>query len=123
MWPRECTNPSFGYADHFKKYLLMGNGAPLPDSSDIRIFNVVGRAFGLLADCAYIVDFKHNVEFCVTAVIYCNEEDVLNSDRYQYDAIGLPFLAELGQMLYREELQREKRYSFSNADLRSLFDK
>jgi hypothetical protein len=123
MWPRECRNPSYAYADHFKKYLLMGNGAPLPDSSDIRIFNVVGRAFGLLADCAYIVDFKHNVEFCVTAVIYCNEEDVLNSDRYQYDAIGLPFLAELGQMLYREELQREKRYSFSNADLRSLFDK
>jgi len=123
MWPRECRNPSYAYADHFKKYLLIGNGAPLPDSSDIRIFNVVGRAFGLLADCAYIVDFKHNVEFCVTAVIYCNEEDVLNSDRYQYDAIGLPFLAELGQMLYREELQREKRYSFSNADLRSLFDK
>lgn len=101
----------------------MGNGAPLPDSSDIRIFNVVGRAFGMLADCAYIVDFNNNVEFCVTAVIYCNEEDVLNSDRYQYETIGLPFLAELGQMLYREELQREKRYAFSNADLKSLFEK
>lgn len=123
MWPRECRNPSFGYADHFKKYLLMGNETPLPDTSDVRIFNVVGRAFGLLADCAYIVDFKHNVEFCVTAVIYCNEEDVLNSDRYQYETIGLPFLGELGQLLYREEVQREKRFPFSNADLRSLFDK
>jgi hypothetical protein len=123
MWPRECRNPAYGYADHYKKYLMMGNGAPLPDSSDIRIFNVVGRAFGLLADCAYVVDFKNKVEFCVTAVIYCNEEDVLNSDRYQYETIGLPFLTELGQMLYHEELSREKRYPFSNADLRALFAK
>lgn len=123
MWPRECLNPSYGYADHYKKYLMMGNGTPLPDSSDIRIFNVVGRAFGLLADCAYIVDFKHNVEFCVTAVIYCNDEDVLNSDNYQYDSIGLPFLTELGQMLYNAELQREKHYPFSNADLKALYAK
>ena len=123
MWPSECRNPSYGYADHYKKYVLMGNGAPRPDSSDIRIFNVVGRAFGVLADCAYVVDFKNNVEFCVTAMIYCNEEDVLNNDRYQYDAIGLPFLTELGQILYREELQREKRYPFSNADLKALYRK
>jgi hypothetical protein len=74
-----------------------------------------------LADCAYVVDFKNNVEFCVTAMIYCNEEDVLNNDRYQYDAVGLPFLTELGQLLYREELQREKRYPFSNADLKALY--
>jgi hypothetical protein len=121
MWPRECQNPTYGYADHYKKYILMGSGVPLPDSSDIRIFNVVGRAFGVLADCAYVVDFKNNVEFCVTAMIYCNEEDVLNNDRYQYDAVGLPFLTELGQLLYREELQREKRYPFSNADLKALY--
>ena len=123
MWPRECRNPAYGFADNYKKYLMVGNGSPLPDSSDIRIFNVVGRAFGLLADCAYIVDFKNRVEFCLTAVIYCNEEDVLNSDRYQYETVGLPFLAELGQLLYREELLREKRYPFSNADLRALFAK
>jgi hypothetical protein len=121
MWPRECRNPTYGYEDHYKKYLMMGTGAALPDTADIRIFNVVGRAFGLLADCAYIVDFKHNVEFCVTAIIYCNEEDVLNSDRYQYETVGLPFLTELGQLLYHEEMQREKRYPFSNSDVKALF--
>ena len=123
MWPRESLNPSYGYADNYKKYLLIGSGNKLPDSSDIRIFNVVGRAFGLLADCAYIVDFKNNVEFCVTAVVYCNEEDVLNSDRYQYVSVGLPFLTELGQLLYREELQREKRYPYSNSGLKELYAK
>ena len=81
----------------------------------------MGRAFGVLADCAYVVDFKNKIEFCVTAVIYCNEDDVLNNDRYQYDTIGLPFLTELGQILYTEELQREKRYPFSNADLKELY--
>ncbi|MEK0421577.1 MAG: hypothetical protein EBV15_02570 [Bacteroidetes bacterium] len=121
MWPRECRNPSYSYADHYKKYLLIGDGRGLPDSSDIRIFNVVGRSFGVLADCAYIVDFRNNVEFCVTAVIYCNEEDVLNSDRYQYETAGLPFLAELGQLLYHEELQREKQYPFSNNKLKALY--
>jgi hypothetical protein len=121
MWPRECQNPSYGYADHYKKYLLMGTGAPLPDSSDIRIFNVVGRAFGVLADCAYVVDFQHNIEFCITAVIYCNEDDVLNNDKYQYDTAGLPFLTELGQLLYQAELQRDKHLQFSNADLRELY--
>ena len=99
----------------------MGTGAPLLDSSDIRIFNVVGRAFGVLADCAYVVDFQHNIEFCITAVIYCNEDDVLNNDKYQYDTAGLPFLTELGQLLYQAELQRDKHLQFSNADLRELY--
>jgi len=121
MWPRESVHPNYALADNYKKYLLMGTGAPLPDSSDVRIFNVVGKAFGVLADCAYIVDFKHNIEFCVTAFIYCNEGDILNSNRYEYDPVGLPFLTELGQILYNEEKMREKRYPFSNADLKELY--
>lgn len=123
MWPDECRYPSYALPRHFKKYILMGTGAPLPDSSDIRIFNVVGRAFGVLADCAYVVDHKNGVEFAVTAIMYCNESDILNADKYEYDAVGLPFMAELGRLLYDYEKSRPRKYLPDLTHLQRLYSR
>ena len=78
----------------------------IPDH--IRIYNKVGMAYGFLIDNAYIIDIKNNIEFFLSAVIYVNENQTLNDNKYQYDQLGLPFLSELGTAVYNYELARKR---------------
>ena len=77
----------------------------------IKIFNKVGLAYGFVLDNAYIIDLKHNIEFFLTAVVYGNENRVLNDNIYDYDTQTIPFLAELGNAIYLYEKGREKKYT------------
>ena len=72
----------------------------------IKIFNKVGNAYGTLIDCAYIVDELNKVEFIVSATILVNKDGIFNDDKYDYESIGLPFLAELGRQLYAKNLKK-----------------
>ena len=58
-----------------------------------------------MIDVAYIVDYKNNIEFFLSAGIYCNGDGILNDDKYDYKTIGLPFLKSLGQVIYNYELK------------------
>ncbi|MFT3702438.1 MAG: serine hydrolase [Agriterribacter sp.] len=110
--PRETDYPSYDstYFDAYVKYLLLGGekNAKLPDG--VRIFNKIGAAYGFLIDVAYIVDFKNNIEFMLSAVIYCNKDDIINDDTYEYETVGFPFMKNLGQVIYDQELKRTRRY-------------
>ena len=63
----------------------------------IKIYNKVGYAYGTLTDCAYIVDTKNEIEFMVVATLLVNSNGIFNDDTYEYETIGIPFLAELGR--------------------------
>jgi hypothetical protein len=67
-------------------------------------------AYGYLNDVAYIVDFEKNVEFMLSAVIHVNKNQIYNDGIYEYDQIGLPFLANLGRVIYNYELNRVKKH-------------
>lgn len=104
-------NNSKRYPDNYKKYLLFGDiGNGTISKSSLRIFNIVGRSDGYLSDCAYIVDFENKIEFFLASVIYVNEDQILKDNRYEYDSIGLPFLAELGRTIYEYEKIRKRDY-------------
>jgi hypothetical protein len=45
----------------------------------------------------------------VSAIVYVNEDEVLNDDKYETAEVGLPFFAELGEYLYQRELKRKKQ--------------
>lgn len=110
MLPRESDFPSYpqeNYWDTYSKFFMDGNDKKAL-STNIRIFNKTGQAYGHLIDASYFVDFENGVEFFVSAIIYVNENDTLNDDRYQYDNVGFPFFAELGHYLYQIELDRKK---------------
>ncbi len=95
------------YYDGYCKFFMYGDTKdPIPDH--IKIYNKVGFAYGTLTDCAYISDTKNNVDFLVTATILVNKNGVFNDDVYEYDEIGIPFLAALGRELYAYELNRKK---------------
>jgi hypothetical protein len=111
MLPRESAEPAYPdrqeYHDSYVKYFLFGDSKePIP--SRLRIFNKVGEAYGYLIDDAYVVDFEAGVEFLLTAVVYVNADQVFNDDAYEYDEIGMPFLARLGRAVYEHELRRER---------------
>jgi hypothetical protein len=87
--------------------LYGGDGAI--DDPSIRIFNKVGDAYGFLTDAAYIVDFKNNIEFMLSANIYCNTDGIFNDDNYDYDTVGFPFMKNLGKVIYDHELKRQRK--------------
>jgi hypothetical protein len=70
----------------------------------------VGDSYGYDIDNAYIVNFKNKVEFMLTAVIQSNEDGILNDNKYEYSTVCLPFMKNLGQVIYQYELKRVKKY-------------
>ena len=94
------------YYDSYVKFFIYGDSRnPIPDH--IKIYNKVGYAYGTVTDCAYIRDEKNDVEFILTATILVNNNEVFNDDNYEYETIGIPFLAALGREIYAYELKRK----------------
>lgn len=113
IFPDESKAPIYDssyYYDAYVKFFMFGDSKEeVP--GHIRIFNKVGFAYGYLTDCAYIVDFKNKVEFFLAATVHVNENKTYNDGVYEYDSIGIPFLARLGQKFYEYELERERVYT------------
>jgi hypothetical protein len=110
-FPRECDYPKYDtahYWDGYVKFFVMGD-SKAPQNGQVRLFNKVGEAYGTLTDVAYVVDFEHNVEFVLAATILCNRDGVFNDDHYDYDAVGFPFLANLGRAVLDYERQRKRQ--------------
>lgn len=76
------------------------------NSGHISVYNKVGYAYGTLTDCAYIRDDNKNIEMIISATILVNKDQIFNDDNYEYEEIGIPFLAELGRELYKLEKKR-----------------
>ncbi|MDC6364311.1 MULTISPECIES: serine hydrolase [Flavobacteriaceae] len=95
------------YYDSYVKFFMFGdNPDPMPEH--IKIYNKVGYAYGTLTDCAYLKDTKNNIDFMITATILVNSDGIFNDDAYEYDEVGIPFLAQLGRELYQYELNRKR---------------
>lgn len=113
MYPKESLFPKYDkkiFYDSFKKYFLYASAVATIKQDSIRVFNIVGRAYGFLIDCAYIVDQKNKVEYLLTSSIYVNEKNVIGNGKYQYDQIGLPFLKDLSWSIYNFERKRAKAF-------------
>ncbi|MEO0339359.1 MAG: serine hydrolase [Bacteroidota bacterium] len=110
--PRESEEPAYPDLvdwDDYVKFLLYGSAKnKIPEY--IKIFNKVGDAYGYLTDAAYIIDTKNKVEFLLAATIHVNANETFNDGVYEYDAIGFPFLGELGKKIYEYELERPRQH-------------
>ena len=110
--PTESQYPTYDSSDYWPAYCkFMYLGAEKGNiPSNIKIFNKVGDAYGFLLDICYIVDTVNKVEFMLSAVIYCNNDGIINDSKYDYDTIGYPFYKNLGHLIYDFELKRKKAY-------------
>jgi len=92
------------YYDSYVKYFMFGDSNEnIP--ANIKIYNKVGQAYGTFTDCAYIVDAENKIEFIVSATLLVNKDKIFNDNVYEYNEIGLPFLAELGRQLYAKNMK------------------
>lgn len=110
-YPSESVFPSYDTSVHdaFGKFIMVG-GKDENLRKNVRIFNKVGDAYGQLVDVACVIDQTNKIEFMLSAAIYCNEDAILNDDKYDYESIGLPFLKNLGNAIYEYEKTRKKNY-------------
>jgi len=110
--PCESAYPKYDTTEFFDSYtkffLFKAGKQKIPEY--IRVFNKTGWSYGFLTDIAYIVDFKHNVEFMLTGNIYVNRDGVLNDDKYEYEELGYPFFKEVGNIIYDYELKRKSAH-------------
>lgn len=111
MLPRESEFIEYhdyeNYPDGGAKFFIYGDTKETFPNY-LKIYNKAGMAYGYLIDNAYIVDSKNKIEFLLSAVIYVNEDGIFNDDKYEYSEIGLPFLANLGRVIYKHEMERKK---------------
>lgn len=110
-YPEESDIPDYGaeYNDDYCKFLMFG-GTNQTIDRNIRIFNKIGLAYGFVIDMAYIIDFDKKIEFILGAVIYVNENEMLNDGVYEYESVGFPFMRDLGQLFYDYELNRTRAF-------------
>jgi hypothetical protein len=90
--------------------LFYGGDSSAVINPNIRIFNKVGDSYGYDIDNAYIIDTKNKVEFMLTAVVQSNEDGIYNDNKYEYTTVCLPFMKNLGQVIYDLELKRTKKH-------------
>ncbi len=97
-----CYADNEDYYDGYVKFFMYGDKkSDIPDH--VTILNKVGVAYGYLTDCAYIRDEESGVEFFLSATIHVNDNKTYNDGIYEYDDVGIPFLAELGRQIYKHE--------------------
>ncbi len=97
--PHQAGYDKIKYYDSYCKFFIFGDTKnDIPEN--IKIFNKVGYAHGYLTDCAYIKDTKNNIEFILSATLHVNNNRIYNDNTYEYDNIGIPFLAQLGREIY-----------------------
>jgi hypothetical protein len=99
--PKNAGYDAAQYYDGYCKFFMYGDTKEnIP--ATVKIYNKVGNAYGTMIDCAYIVDTENKVEFMLSATILANKNGIYNDNIYEYDEISLPFLAELGRILYQK---------------------
>lgn len=96
------------YPDNYVKFLVVGDLGDEDKPKDLHIYNKVGYAYGYLIDCAYIYNERTKKDYFITAMIHVNENGIFNDDQYEYDDVGIPFLAELGRQLVNHSGKNEQ---------------
>ena len=113
MWPTESRHPTYSPPEYFPaycKWLFYGGDSLAVINPNMRMFNKIGDSYGYDIDNAYIVDFKNKIEFIISAVVQSNDDEIYNDNKYEYKTVCLPFMKNLGQVIYQYELKRERQY-------------
>ena len=102
--PNEVAIPFYDretFFDSYGKFFMYGDKKG-EMTMDTRIYNKVGLAYGTATDVAYVKD-RNGIEFFLTATILTNKNEIFNDNLYEYDELGIPFLAALGREIYQFE--------------------
>jgi hypothetical protein len=106
--PRDSADPVYPEAQHpdgHARWFFVGDGkARYPEG--LSVSGQSGMAYGSLSEVACVVDRDAGVECFLAASIRVNADGIYNDDRYEYDGIGLPFMAAWARAVLDFERQR-----------------
>lgn len=86
--------------DDVHKPLAAAASSALPGDR-IRVRGKGGRAYGFSVECSQILDETNGRSAFVATVIYANDNETINDDRYPYEDVADPFLGRLAQTVAR----------------------
>ena len=89
------------FFETYNKFFIYGD-EKIVSNRGIRVYNKIGQAYGTSVDNALIKNYRDNIEFILTATIYTNKNKVINDNVYEYEEIGIPFLARLSRSIYNQ---------------------
>ena len=89
------------FFETYNKFFIYGDEKIILNK-DTRVYNKIGQAYGNSVDNALIKNYQDNIEFILTATIYTNKNKVINDNIYEYEEIGIPFLARLSRSIYNQ---------------------
>lgn len=110
MYPGESANPVYSaerYPGIRSKFLLPGIRRLFPAEKRgerIEVTGKTGRAYGFTIENSYVRNPANGRAVFVTAVLYTNSDGILNDDKYDYETVADPFLADLGEWVARRYL-------------------
>jgi hypothetical protein len=111
QYPSETNYPKYDSAhfyDSYVKFFFQDSLHAMP--KHIRVFNKVGWAYGFLTDVSYVLDTKNNIDYMLSATVYVNSDGVVNDSKYDEEAVGFPFLNQIGKAFYQYELKRPRKF-------------
>ena len=111
QYPSETNYPKYDsthFYDSYVKFFFQDSTHTMP--KHIRVFNKVGWAYGFLTDVSYVLDTKNNIDYMLSATIYVNSDGVVNDSKYDEEAVGFPFLNQIGKAFYQYELERPRKF-------------
>jgi hypothetical protein len=117
-WPKYDTSKFY---DSYVKFFFRNSSHQMPSS--VRVFNKVGWSYGFLTDVSYVADFENRIEYMLSATLYVNSDEILNDGKYEYNTMGYPFLYQLGQAIYQQELNRKRKYKPDLSDFKMKYEK
>jgi hypothetical protein len=124
QYPSETPDPKYDtsqYYDSYVKFFFLNGSRKMPEH--VRVFNKVGWSYGFMTDVSYVVDLKNKIEYMLAATIYVNSDGILNDNKYEYEAVGYPFFYQLGQLIHRHELVRQRKNVPDLSDVRIEYEK
>ncbi|MEY3344184.1 MAG: hypothetical protein RL090_1868, partial [Bacteroidota bacterium] len=114
---------SVKYPRHLKKYFLHDAKAKLKWSESIKVFNIVGMAYGFVTDVSYVVDLETGVEFILAASVIANENGIIGDGRYNYEKLAFPLFGRLFNKIYDHELNRKREHKSDFKEIREALSK
>ncbi|GIV27439.1 MAG: hypothetical protein KatS3mg027_1253 [Bacteroidia bacterium] len=108
-YPREYSElevDTNDYYDTWKKFFIYGAKYNRVKADTLRNINIIGRAYGFLSETAYIVDFKNNVDFLLSATIYVNPNEIMDG-KYNYEE-AYELFYHISRLIYEYEKQFSK---------------
>lgn len=107
------------YYDTWKKFFIYGGKYKRIEEDTLRSINIIGRAYGFLSETAYIVDFKNNVDFILSASIYVNPNNIMDN-KYNYD-LAYQLFYDISHIIYRYEKENNIKQSIKFKHYEDLF--